>query len=260
MISNVKIFLSAVKVSFASEMAYRADFFISMFAMVIIEFIFPMVSILIYSQGAFFPDWNLNQMLLLQGVYVTSRGIVLPFFVGMFFTVASSVRQGSFDVILIKPKSPLFISIISYINVHDCSKLLCGFALIALSLAGIGMPGPLEWLSFLVLMMASMLVHFSCIVAFSATAFKWIGVWRCLEIYDTLSLPGLYPRTVFPKYVGYVLTYLFPAAVMAFFPASALLGRFTLEMLLAVAVSLLFLGSSLLFWRSSIKKHTSAGG
>ena len=68
-----KIYLHGMKTALASRMAYRADFFMSIFIMMIVEMFGPLITLLIYSNGASFPGWQQHEVLLLQGVFLLSR-------------------------------------------------------------------------------------------------------------------------------------------------------------------------------------------
>ncbi len=74
-----KIYLHGMKTALASRMAYRGDFIMSMLIMMVVELFGPLVTLLIYHNGASFPGWQRHEVLLLQGVFLLSRGIAFPF-------------------------------------------------------------------------------------------------------------------------------------------------------------------------------------
>jgi len=80
MIDAVRLHLQGIKSALAVRMAYRADFFISILIMLIVEAFGPLVTYLVYKNGASLPGWSMYEALLIQGVFMLSRGISFPFF------------------------------------------------------------------------------------------------------------------------------------------------------------------------------------
>lgn len=101
---------------------------------------------------------------------------------------------------------------------------------------------------------------FSFAVIMAASMFKWVGNSRIYEIFDSITSFGNYPRTIFSKSFQTIISYIIPVAIIAFYPASALLGKDISGIMPAVLVLALFLVLSILFWRLMLSKYTSAGG
>lgn len=80
MINAIKLHLQGIKSALAVRMAYRADFFISILIMLAVEAFMPLVTYLIYKNGASLPGWNMYEALLIQGVFMLSREYLFRFF------------------------------------------------------------------------------------------------------------------------------------------------------------------------------------
>ena len=244
----------------AGRMAYRGDFIISTTMMFIVEFIVPLVTYLVYKSGASFPGWSLYEVLLIQGVFLLAKGIASPTFFGMIFNTLGRVREGTFDLLLIKPRSTLFMLIVTAFDSEDLGKLAGGIILFTISLAHLPPPSWWQWLQFLLLLVLSLVVLFSFSLLMSGSVFKWVGNSRVYEIFDSVTSFGLYPISIFSKALQTIITWVIPITLIGSYPAAVLLGKPSGGVVGACVASIIFLSVSLSFWRFMLKSYTSAGG
>jgi len=260
MTGALRVQLEGIRIALASRMAYRGDFFISMAVLFISDFIGPLVIYLVYSTGSSFPGWNLYEVLLIQAIFLLSRGIAFPLFFGMVWGTLSAVREGTFDLVLLKPRSALYLSIATTFFVDDLGKLVGGLILFAVSLFNLPPPGLLEWLQFAILFFLSVLMLFSCVLLMSGSVFRWVGNSRVYEIFDCLTAFGQYPKSIFSRSLQTILAFIIPIAMLGFFPASVLLGKPTPGVWWAALVCVAFFLICLLFWHRMLRYYSSAGG
>lgn len=249
-----------MKTKLAERMAYRADFIISILMMLLGDLLLPLVTLLLYSSGASFPGWTLQEAILIQGIFTLAKGIAFPFFFGIVSTTLYHVREGSYDIFLLKPRSVLFVTMVSSFDIDDFGRLISGGLLTGWALSAMGIPGGMEWLQFAVLFLCSMLVLFAFSLFLSGMLFKWVGSSRVYEIFDSVSLFGMYPGTIFSNTFQNVLTYVIPITMIGFLPAAALLGRPVDGSWIGGGVCFLFAGAALSFWHYMLRNYTSAGG
>ncbi|WP_410769984.1 ABC transporter permease [Fontibacillus sp. BL9] len=252
--------MAIMKTKLAERMAYRADFLISILMMLIGDLMLPLVTLLLYSSGAFFPGWSLQEAILIQGIFTLAKGIAFPFFFGIVSTTLYHVREGSYDIFLLKPRSVLFVTMVSSFDIDDFGRLISGGLLTGWALTAISWPGGTEWLQFAILFLCSMLVLFAFSLFLSGMLFKWVGSSRVYEIFDSVSVFGMYPGTIFSKTFQNLLTYVIPITMIGFLPAAALLGRPVAGSWIGGGVCVLFLGAGLAFWHYMLRNYTSAGG
>lgn len=256
----IRIYLHGMKTSLASRMAYRADFFMSMFIMMVVELGGPLVTFLIYSNGASFPGWERHEVLLLQAVFLLSRGIAFPFFMGMVWNTIGRVQEGTFDLLLIKPRSILQMSIITAFDSEDLGKLIGGLLLFFYALQSVPTLPFANWMSFLLLFVFSLVTMFAFGLFMSGLGIIWIGNYRIYDIFMTTMEFGLYPRSIFTKVFQSIITWVIPLSLLGSFPASALLGKPMEGVAGAVICSVVFLLAGLLFYHRMVRNYTSAGG
>lgn len=258
--NNIRIYLVGAKTALASRMAYRADFFMSMLIMLLVEMAAPLITIMIYQNGATFPGWTMYEALLIQGVFLLGKGIAAPFFFGIVWNTIERVQNGTFDLLMIKPKSVLFMAIVTGFDAEDLGKLIGGTTLFTLALSRLPMPGLGEWLQFLLLFVLTLAVLFGYGLILAGLGIVWIGNFRVYQIFESITNFGLYPAAIFSKPLQTVITLVIPVAILGSVPATVLLGRPSAGTIGAVGVGLLFLLFSLGFWRWMLKKYTSVGG
>lgn len=260
MIRLFNIYLVSLKNSFAARMAYRADFFFCCVMILVSEMLMPLLTMLIYSTGASFPGWGLAEIMVLQGIFMLSRGTANLLFFGMVYNTLSHVREGTYDLFMIKPASTLFMSIATGFEPDSIGTITGGLLVTLLSIRQLPPPGITDVLQFLLIFIFSILSLFSFAVLMSATVFKWVGNSRIYEIFDSITAFGNYPRTIFSKTFQTIISYVIPVSVIAFYPASALLGKDISGILPILLVCIAFFMLSLCVWRLMLSKYTSAGG
>lgn len=258
--SNLKVFLTAFKVELASCMAYRFDFFISLILVFMGEFILPLVTLLIYSSGTSFPGWSLYEVLLIQGIFLLAKGLSNVLISGIIYNTLSRVREGTFDLLLIKPKNTLFMAVVTGFNLGTLGSLASGLVLFVFAASHVQVASAYQWLQFLVWLLVSLLVLFSFNIFSAAIVFKWVGNSRIYEMFDCVTSFGMYPRSIFSNSVGTLISYVIPITVIGFIPATVLLNKQVQGMALSGSVAIIFFGLSLLFWRKMLGNYTSAGG
>jgi len=260
MMSSIKAHLQAIKVALASRMAYRGDYFISFFIMLVVELFAPVITLLIYGNGASFPGWSLYEALLIQGIFLLSRGIAFPFFFGMVWNTLGQVQGGTLDLLFLRPRSLLHMVIMTGFDSEDLGKLLGGLLLFLIALFNLPAPGAAQWLQFLLVFLFSLIMLFAFALIMASLVIVWVGNGRVYEIYFAVTAFGQYPLAIFSKPVQTFITMIIPVSLLGFFPANILLGRPSPGVFLAMGFSLLFLFFSLWLWKRMVYHYNSAGG
>ncbi|MDQ0062824.1 ABC transporter permease [Paenibacillus harenae] len=258
---GIALCLAAVmRTKLAEQMAYRSHFALSVLLLVIGDLVVPFVTLLVYNAGASFPGWTLHEALLVQAVFTLAKGIAFPFFFGMVGTTLSQVREGTFDLLLLRPRPVMMMAILTGFDPDDFGRLISGSVLFGVALSGLSIPSGFAWLQFVLLFIASIAILCAVSLFLSGMLFRWVGSSRVFDIFDAVTRFGMYPGTIYSKSVQNLLTYVLPVGLIAFVPATALLGRSGWGTLWALlpAAGILLLGG--LFWNRMLRGYTSAGG
>lgn len=256
----LRIHLHGMKIAFFTAAAYRFDFFVELLVTLAGSLLSPLMTILIYSNGASIGDYSLEQIFLIQGVYLTATGFGSLFFFSIVNYTTYLAREGTLDILLLKPHSLLSVLIATSYNNSGLSNILGGLLLFLFAVAHLPPALPVQWLLFLCLFIVSLTVLLAFSVILAALGIVWVGNSRLFELYDSIARFASYPVTIFQKTLRLILTYLLPVAMIGFLPASVLLNPAPPQLALAVLCCFAFLGLSLLFWTVMIRRYTSSGG
>jgi ABC-2 type transport system permease protein len=260
MISLLRLYLNGIRLSFLTRMAERMDFLASLLVMLGIELLPSLITVLVYGQGLAFPGWTLHQAILVQGVFLVAKGLTFPMFAGMAWAVTEKVREGTFELILLKPRHPLVMCIVTGFDAEDVGKLFGGLALTTFALGHAGIPDPAGLALGLFLLAFSVVFFAAGLIFMTSLLMVWVGNGRMYELFDTLTSLGQYPPVMLPPRIRRFALAPVPLLGMAVLPASALLGRGIEGWPWAAACSLLFFAASVAFWNHLIKRASSAGG
>jgi ABC-2 type transport system permease protein len=178
-------------------MAYRANFIMSGIIIFFSNVLFPLVTILIYGAGAGFPGWGFYEVLLIQGIFTLASGLSSTFFGGIFWATNQGVREGNFEINLLKPISALFYLLVSSISVDCLGTVAGGGVMVGIAFAHLGAPSPQMLAASLVYFLGGLCVMLGISLIMAATSFKWVGNSRIPEIFDSVLSFAKYPRSIF---------------------------------------------------------------
>jgi ABC-2 type transport system permease protein len=261
---GIRLFLAAARSNIAARLAYRTNSLGGMAISIISEMLLPLMTVLVYSAGTSFPGWSLEEALLLQGILIMSRGAGYMLFMSMPYTVMNAVREGTFDLVMIRPVPAAFLSMMLSLSLEDISIFLSGAAVFLVSAVRLHLApafGPSAWMA--VLFLTGLAVMFGFALLMSATMFKWVGNSRIGEIYESIAGFGRYPTQVFPGIFRTLITYILPVALLGSLPAEVFLGKLDpvpLEMLVILICSGGFLLAAYAVWHLMIRQYSSSGG
>jgi len=244
----------------ARALAYRLNFVLSMLITLGFNVFFPLATILVYRAGASFPGWNIYEVLLIQSVFMMSNGLAQIMFSGVFWRTIQHSREGSFEIVLLRPLNPLFFLIVSNFEPESFGLIIGGGVIFAFSIAHTGIVSLAGVAQFLLLFAGGFAVMAGMQMLMAATVFKWVGNSRIPEIFDSIMSFGRYPISIFPQAVKSIITFVIPVGMIGFFPASALLGQIEPAALIAVAPCVLFMFFGIWLYQYMIRLYEGVGG
>jgi ABC-2 type transport system permease protein len=222
--------------------------------------LFPLVTILIYRSGASFPGWSFDEVLLIQSIFTRSNGMASIMLGGVLWTTMEHIREGSFEIVLLRPLNPLFFLVASNFEPASFGLVLGGGVLFGVSIAHTGIASAAAFLQFILLFLAGFAVMSGISIIMAATSFKWVGNSRIPEIFDSIKTFGKYPVSIFPKAIKGIITFIIPVGMIGFFPAGALLGRIDAVTMLAVIPCILFMLFGIWLYQYMIRLYEGVGG
>ena len=210
--------------------------------------------------------WNYGQLAFLYGLSVMSHALSMIFFVQGWF-MGYFVLEGDFDRYLTRPMSVLYQFFFTNINIFGITDLIPGILVFVYGCIKCAVQvTPLFVLQVLVMLIGATLIRGGIYIFLGSTSFYTksttdFGMYT-QEIMDKTTL---YPISMYPESLQFILTYLIPIGWVSFYPVSSLLGIENSVLngmavpFVTLFVGLLVITLSGLFFKAGLKKYESAG-
>lgn len=256
----LKIYKEAIRISFSAAIAYRVNFLLNTLITLISNIVLPMITIMIYEAGASFNNWSMYEVLLIQSIFTISNGFSSVFFNGIVWKTMDEVREGTFEITLIKPVNCMLYLMASTFSIDGIGVILGGTVFFSISLAHIGQINPLMWLEFFIFFIMGLFVMVGMELLMAATSFKWVANSRIPEMYNSFIRFGYYPQNIFNRSIILITSYIMPVAMIGFFPASALLGLTEKRMFFSIIPCILFMIAGMSIYQYMVRQYEGVGG
>jgi len=260
MLGFLRLYAHGIRLAFLTRLADRFDFIASLLVMLGIELTPTLITVLLYGQGLSFADWTLAQVILVQGVFLVGKGITFPIFAGMAWAVSEKVREGTFELLLLKPRHPLILCLVTAYDAEDLGKLAGGLVLMFFALGQTGLPALPDIALFLPLFFFGLVFFAAGLMLLTALLMIWVGNFRLYEIFDTVTALGQYPPVIWPKRIRQLALAPFPILGLAVLPASALLHKPVSGWPWAACSAVVLFFACLWVWNGTVKRLKTAGG
>jgi ABC-2 type transport system permease protein len=256
----LRVIKALLRVSLMTAMQYRSNFLLNGVTGVFgaLGTIAPLY--LVFRHTDAIGDWSFPEAALVMALFLVLQafhgGIMEP----NLGAVVEQVRQGSFDLVLLKPADTQILVSLSRVDPAHLWDLV-----VAVALGGWGLwhlhvaPGPLDVLVATALLAAGLAAMYGIWIFAICASFFFVQVDNLRYLLMSVSETGRWPVTVFAGWVRIVLTILIPVGIITTFPAMAIRGTWTLETLVvALVTAAAFLIVSRIAWWRSLAAYTSA--
>lgn len=249
-----------------AELQYRANFVVMVLMGLVWQgtgFIFVWV---VLSQFPALAGWSLGEVAFLYGLRLFLHSWSVLIF-GRFFQLGWIIRSGEFDRYLVRPLAPFLQILVERVRISALGDLLGGVIVFGAANRLVGFDWSPLALAYLVLVVAGgCLLETALKLIVAALAFRFLGAGRGVFFVESIiSTFGGYPLKIFGGTLELLLTFVFPLAFVAYFPASVLLGRageLAVSPILAYLsplVGALLFAAAYGFWHLQLRAYQSAG-
>mgnify|MGYP001053951819 CR=1 FL=1 len=248
-----------LRTTISLQMEYRANFVIYL------------VSALLQACGALFGlfilsgdgepigGWSYREASVVVGIFTIMQGFIGAVLIPNLNKMSEMVRNGTMDFTLLKPIDAQFL--VSTRNVEPFGMIDCIIGLIIIVVASSGLPEmrPLTIVLGCVLLGAAMLIVYAIWFMLTTTAFWFVKVANITQLFEGFFHAGQFPISAFPSWVRVLFTFILPIAFITTAPAEALIGRFSINTIVAALVlALLLLVAARWLWNFAVSSYTSA--
>lgn len=251
-----------LRASIQQELAYPANFFISLFYSLLSLVMGVIGLVILFSHLETIGGWTFASTLAVLGVYMTLsalRGLFISPSLDALAGMDGDIWTGNFDYVVLRPVDTQFIATFRHWRPFALIDLALGVGVIVAAIAQL--PTTLttaQIVSFIASLGLGLVVLYSLLLAFAGMVF-WSPGFLFGWVFDGIYEMARYPIQLYPGWIRLVLTWIVPVGVMTTVPAQALTGVLSPALFIGawVFAAALFCGATILF-RSGLRRYASA--
>lgn len=264
---TLRMYFKLIGISFRGRMQFRADFFIGLVSVVVLN-VFSLATIgVVLNQFQSLASWSIWEIVFLYSLWMLGHSLFSLLFWHM-EDLEYYLIQGSFDMFLVRPISPFLQFLASEINYTGFADILFGAAGMAVSLGNLNIHWNAWQVTYLgVVILAGSFIEFGITLGLACIAF-WTG--RSATSINTVMQVSFviqrFPVDMYGTWFRVFVTCVLPVAFINYYPAKYLLGKVTAGdpwgwlSFLSPVVALVLLWLSSRVWKRAIRQYSSAGG
>jgi ABC-2 type transport system permease protein len=249
------------------QLQYRGSFALDLSGSFLISFLDFFAVLIVFHNVSRLGTWDVHQVALLYAISMISFALT-DLLIGHLDLLPQKVRDGTFDVLLVRPRSTLLQVAALDFQLRRLGKAFQGAIVLVWALATVHVDWTAGRVTMLVLTIPTGVVLFSAVwVAGSCIAFWTVdgGEFTNAFTYGGNFLTE-YPIDIYSRWVRRILAYAVPLAFVAYFPSLYVLGKpdpLGLPRVLAFAgpaVAAVACVAAAAVWRFAVRRYRSAGG
>ena len=259
----MKLYLKYLSVLIKSQLQYRLSTIFIMIAHIFVPFSIFISTYLLFQRFGTMSDYTFYQVALCYGVAHFGFSSSELVFRG-FDTFSRHIRTGSFDRLMLRPKSLFFQTLTSSFEISRIGRLLQSIGVLVFVIINIS----IQWTVLKVLVLCMMLI--SSFVIFSGVFVLGSSVCfftiQGLEFVNIFSDGGRemsqYPLSIFKKGFRDFFTFVIPFGAFNYLPLNFLLDKTSGASIAYALMPLLclpFFAVYVLVWHAASRKYTSTG-
>lgn len=251
-----------IRASAQQEMAYRANFFISVLHSVLSFGTGILGLAVLFGQIEQLNGWSFGATLALLGVYLilgALRQLFLSPSLDSLVGMDGEVWTGRFDFTLLRPVDVQFLATFRHWRPLALLDLLLGLGTLGAAMGQLGQTlTPARLASFSIALGAGVATLYAILLAFAGLVF-WNPGFLFTWVFDGLFQMARYPVNLYPGWLRLVLTWIIPVGVMTTIPAEALSHDLPAGLLAAeLALAAVFLTGASALFRVGLRRYASA--
>jgi ABC-2 type transport system permease protein len=266
-VDTVLVWRRLVGAQIRAQLQYRLSFALDAFATFWIAFIDFLVLLVIFRNVPRLNSWDVHEVAFLYALSSITFAVT-DMAIGQLDQLPQKIRDGNFDILLIRPRGTLFQVIASDFAIRRLARVLQGVIVLVYALSALSIhwsvPRALVLLASLpsaVVIFASIWVTGSCIAFWTTDGGEFPNAFT----YGGTAM-AQYPFDIYSSWLRRLLGFVIPLAFVCYFPALYVLGKpdpLGLPQFLefcspAVAAAAAVVAG--LLWRFAVRHYRSAGG
>jgi ABC-2 type transport system permease protein len=249
-----------------SQLQYRLSFVLNLAGVAVITFLDFAVILVLFGQVDALGEWSVGEVALLYGISCVAFALT-DLAIGHLDVLPRMIREGDFDLILIRPLGTLFQVVSSDFALRRLGRLAQGLAVLIVAAVSLD----IEWTAGRVGMLFVGVLTGAAIFAGIWIALATIAFWLIdsMETTNAFTNGGnfmaQYPINIFGPWLRRLVVFVIPVSFVAYFPALFILdkedelGLPTALQYASPLVAVLLCIPSGLLWRAAVRRYRSVG-
>jgi len=266
-VESVFLWRRLVGAQIRSQLQYRLSFALELVAAFFLSFIDFLAVLVLFHNTHQLGTWSVHQVAFLYALSSISFALT-DLLIGHFDQFPQKVRDGNFDIMLVRPRGTLFQIVGSDFQLRRLGKAAQGVVVLVYALGTLHVAWDVGRVLMVLVSIPAAIVIFSSIWTVGGCIAFWTvdgGEFTNAFTYGGNFL-AQYPVDILSSWLRRFLAYIVPLAFVCYFPALYVLDKpdpLGLPRLLQFAspvVALAAAGVAAVIWRAAVRHYRSAGG
>ena len=257
----MKLYLHFFSIHLRSVFQYKLSFLLTSIGQFLVSFNVFLGIYFIFNRFNKVDGYNYSEVLLCFSIIIMAYTIAESFIRG-FDTFASTISNGEFDRILVRPRNEIFLVLASKIEFTRIGRLIQAIIILVYGIATAHIVWTWDKVLTLVLMIFGGCVIFSCLfIIYASICFFTLEGLEVMNILtDGAREFGKYPINIYGRGVLKFCTFLIPYALFQYYPFLYLTGRSDNPIFIILPVLACgFAIPTYLFWKFGVRHYKSTG-
>ena len=248
------------KVGSLNELQYRANFFIQLLQSAVSVGVALVVLALVYSQTTELNGWNESELMIVLGIQILLGGVIRTTIQPNMQRLMEDVRDGKLDFALTKPEDSQVLVSIRNVQIWRAVDVIAGAAVLAYGIDGLETGvGVGDVLLFLGLLLLGAVTIYCFWLVIATLAFWIVNVWEIIELFDGIYQAGRWPTSIFPGWLRFGVTFIFPLAFAITVPAEAITSRLEWSTVgIAIGFAVVLFAFTRWWWGFGLRRYSGA--
>lgn len=267
MLESAALYVRLVRARLRAQLQYRTSFILDIIGTFVISFLDFVVILIIFTNVPRLGVWSVAEVALLYGIACLAFALT-DLAVGHLDLFPQTIRDGTFDLVLVRPRPTLFMVLTADFQVRRLGRIAQAVLVLAYALASL----QIAWSAERVLVLLGAIVTGVLIFIAIWVTFICIAFWtvEAREVANAFTYGGVtlaqYPIDIYDGWLRTLLAYVVPVAFVAYYPALFILGKpdplgfpswlsFISPLVAAAAAA-----AAVTVWGRAVRHYRSAGG
>lgn len=261
MIRNIKLWWQFMIATFKKMLEYRVDCIVGMLSQIAFQLIELLFIWIIFQNTDNIAGWSFEKLLLLYGIMMLSIAVTDLFFDSTYNVGNRLIKKGKFDIILLRPVHPL----ISVLGESQATTALGYIALSVILILSMLIKLQIQINAILIFKILYFGILGGIIIGGIQTIFSVAGFWTYKSnevVWSVFQLHKLaeYPIEIYNKFIKILITFIFPFAFAAYYPAVNILESNSNKLLIIIPlVAIIIWIIAIKVWNWALDKYRSTG-